>query len=120
MTLVKMDTTRIDTRLVTPPESPEATFRHRRESCEGRTKAAPASIYLPVRSRGDLAAERTSDATIKFRAHPRCLVRILAWETRPLSPPRNLRFDAREDDILLLIDVLIDLVRARAYPPKSN
>lgn len=87
MILVKIDTTRIDTRLITPPESPEATFRrHRHESCEGRTKAAPASIYLPVRSRGDLAAERTSDATIKFRAHPRCPVRILAWEHPPPPP----------------------------------
>lgn len=33
------------------------------------------------------------------------------------SSPRDLLFDAREDDILLLIDVMIDLDRARALSP---
>lgn len=36
---------------------------------EEGNKSVPASIYLPAKSREDLAMERTSGGTIKFRAH---------------------------------------------------
>lgn len=85
---------------------------HRKENCERENKSIPASIYL-------LAAERTSDTTIKFRVHPRRTpVRILAWER--VSSATESPFWCAGGWYFIVNRCLSRSKFVRAYLPKSN